>query len=92
MITRLILSLKKAAKTSNWIWGSNHPSRVMDSAMLANHTIGGTDYGADIAPPGVGSVKASHRTIGGTEYESGIALNHISPEGKKGFSEGYDSI
>ncbi|KAF9643489.1 hypothetical protein BDM02DRAFT_3264071 [Thelephora ganbajun] len=46
MVTRLILSLKKAANPSysQSLWGSNNTAQV-ESARFAHHTIGGTERG-----------------------------------------------
>ena len=48
MVTRLILSLRRAAKTPDSIWGSNYPSR-MESLRFAHPTVVETEFGEDIA-------------------------------------------
>ena len=49
MITRLMLSLKKAANASRSVWVSNHSSRTVETIRFAQQTIGGAEYGGDIA-------------------------------------------
>jgi hypothetical protein len=44
MVTRLILSLKKAAKTPDTIWSAGQ----VPSMNFARRTIGGTDRGGDV--------------------------------------------
>ena len=46
MVTRLILSLKKAAKTRGAIWNA----RQVSSIKFARRTIGGTEHGGDAIP------------------------------------------
>ena len=88
MITRLMLSLKKAARAPSSIWGSTHPSWA--SIRFVQQTTGGTGYVRDAGPSRTESVNLSHRAIGGTEYGGDIALKHISPERMVGLSNGYD--
>ena len=44
MVTRLILSLKKAANSPSTIWSAGQVS----SMMFARRTIGGTEHGGDV--------------------------------------------
>ena len=89
MITRLMLSLKKAANALCLAWTSNHPGQTVESVRFAQQTIGGTEHVDDLAPSGMESARFSHRVIGGAEYEDDIALKHISPEGVVDLSNGY---
>ena len=49
MVTRLMLSLKKAADAPVSVWGSNYPSWTVETARVAQQTIGGTEWATDIA-------------------------------------------
>ena len=79
MITRLMLSLKKAASTPRWVSSSIHPSWAADNARYAERTVGGTECVRDAAPLRTETAKFSHRVIGGTEYRGDIELEVISP-------------
>ena len=89
MATRLTLSLKKATSKQSTTWGPNFPSQAAENAKFGNHTVGGMEYGTDIALHPAESVGVSHRTIRGTEYEGDIALKHISSGGRNRSSEVY---
>ena len=52
MVTRLMLSLKKAANTLAWVQDPNHPSQTVDSVRFAQQTIGGTEYMDGISAEG----------------------------------------
>ena len=86
MITRLMLSLKKAARAPSSIWGSTHPSWA--SIRFVQQTTGGTGYVRDAGPSRTESVNLSHRAVSGAERGDDIALEHISPEGVVDFSNG----
>ena len=89
MITRLMLSLKKAANALGSAWTSNRPGQTVESARFAQQTIGGTEHVDDITPSGMESARFSHRIIGGAEYGDDIALKHISSERVVDLSNGY---
>ena len=66
IITRLMLSLKKAASSPELMWSSNFPSSRTESVRFAQHTVGEAGWGGDIAPPRMESIKLARHTIGGT--------------------------
>ena len=88
MITRLMLSLKKAANAQRSVWGSNYSRPTVESVRFAHQTIGGTEWVADIAPSRTESARFSHRVIGEAEYGGDIALKDISQEGRVCLSNG----
>ena len=90
MITRLMLSLKKAANSQYSVWGSNYSRPTVESARFAHQKSGGTEWVADIAPSRMESARFSHRVIGEAEYGGDIALKDISQEGRVCLSDGYD--
>ena len=87
MATRLMTSLKKAAKGPRTAWESIHPCET--TVKYAQQTVGGTESIGDIAPFGMESARFPHRVIGGVEYGDDIALKHIPPEGRVCLSNGY---
>ena len=88
MISRLMLSLKKAADAQCSIWGSNYSRPIVESVRFAHQTIGGTEWVADIAPSRMESARFSRRMIGGAEYGGDITLKDISQEGRVCLSNG----
>ena len=90
MITRLVISLRKAASALGLAGTANHPFQTVEGVRFAQQTIGGTEYVDDITPSGMESARFSRRVIGGAGHGDDIALKHISPEGMVDLSNGYD--
>ena len=89
MATRLMTSLKKAAKGPRSAWGSIHPCETVETVRYAQQTFSGTESIGDIAPFRMESTRFPHRVIDGVEYGDDIALKHIPPEGRVGLSNDY---
>ena len=90
MITRLMLSLKKAASGPTLVRDPNHPSQTVESVRFAQQTIGGTEYVGDITRFRMERARFSHRVVSGAGSRSDIAMKHISTEGRVSPSNGYD--